>query len=291
MARKKRPIYQNVGNVELSVNRGTEGEFDYPRTMDISEIDFDLLYDAVTRHEHRGAGSFGDTGMANPLIQGQVNWGAPMNEDYNPFIRTQSDAGGRGSSAFGPIQLTKGMLQDLQETGIRGYYDIEGIDQDFYNQLWNQSENFLKYGGGDMPEGGITAGGEDVSMYDYGQSGVIGDTEEERENYKNFGLHMLQGSYRRFKHTGDEGANYLRDMLTEYGGESGYADKVIAHYNYLKKAKTTEGVLRQDPYPDPQHDINVTDENYLQSLLNREYQEKGLVEDEEKIKWKNFKQN
>jgi len=76
----------------------------------------------------------------------------------DPWIRTV--AKGSGSSAFGPVQMTKGILSGP------GYSDIgftEEEDAFIQNVLIPQANLFLKYGGDDMIEG--------MERYDYGGPG------------------------------------------------------------------------------------------------------------------------
>ena len=166
------------------------------------------MYDAVEQHEHRGAIDV---------------------EGYDPFIRTK--AAGSGSSAYGPVQLTRNKLLDITTPGKRAYYDIESVDVDFYNSLVEQGNNMLEYGGSDMPEGGVTKDGQDVSMYDYGESGVVGNTTKDRENYKKLAIQMLEGSYRSAIKKPVNDVNTLHQMLKNWGtGTDNYAREVLKIY-------------------------------------------------------------
>jgi hypothetical protein len=194
------------------------------KDTDISEIDFDLLYDAVESHEHRGAI---DT------------------EGYNSFIRTK--AKGSGSSAYGPIQLTGDLLKNITTPGIRRFYDVENIDTEYHKSLVNQSKLFLKYGGGDYvkyynKETGQYDGldKEDIlSTYEYGGEGSLGDTDEDREKYKLLGVEMLKGGYRKeIEEHKDSDNTHLYNMVKNYGtGSDAYAKAVEKKYNELIKER------------------------------------------------------
>ena len=194
------------------------------KDTDISEIDFDLLYDAVESHEHRGAI---DT------------------EGYNSFIRTK--AKGSGSSAYGPIQLTGNLLKNITTPGIRRFYDVENIDTEYHKSLVNQSKLFLKYGGGDYvkyynKETGQYDGldKEDIlSTYEYGGEGSLGDTDEDREKYKLLGVEMLKGGYRKeIEEHKDSDNTHLYNMVKNYGtGSDAYAKAVEKKYNELIKER------------------------------------------------------
>ena len=187
-----------------------EGD-EHVRDVDISSVNFDLLYNAIEQHEHRG------------VID---------EKDYDSFIRT--NATGSGSSAYGPIQLTRDKLLDLTTPGKRAYYDVENVDPTFHSAIIQQGDAMLEFGGSDMPEGGITEDGEDVSMFDYGQVGVIGNTTRDREKYKRMGIQILEGDYRFAVKNPKKDVNTLHQMLKAYGtGTNKYAKDVLKIYNEL----------------------------------------------------------
>lgn len=206
----------------------TRGDYQVSDT-DISGIDFNLLYTAIQRHEHRGA-----------FKKDKYK----MKEDYNPFTRTT--ATGSGSSAYGPLQLTNTILSDITTPGIRRFYDVENMDTDFHEDLVEQSDLFLKYGGGDYKKfidentelvDGMTQQ-EIIDLYEYSGIGTLGDTDEEREKYKTLAIQILEGKYRKSIEEGGEGDDYLFNMLKEFGtGTDKYSNAVIKHYNKLKKLK------------------------------------------------------
>ena len=195
--------YQSKG---FTIKR--EEQDQHIRDVDISNIDFNLLYNAIEKHEHRGAID---------------------EKDYDSFIRTK--AKGSGSSAYGPVQLTRNKLLDLTTPGKRAYYDIENVDATFHNAIVEQGNNFLEFGGSDMPEGGVTEDGRDVSMYDYGGSGVLGNTTKDREKYKELALTILEGDYRFALKNPEKDVNTLHQMLKNYGtGTNNYAKEVLKLY-------------------------------------------------------------
>ena len=119
------------------------------------------MYDALAKKEHQG---FIDR------------------DDYSPWIRT--NVRGSGSSAFGPVQLTGGKGSMMHNVGT-GYTDIGATKEelDWINNVFlSQGENFLKWGGSDMPESGVDEYGNPVSQYDYGQSGDF--TDKDRRMYE-----------------------------------------------------------------------------------------------------------
>ena len=195
-------------------------EKDPVKDMDISEIDFDLLYKAITRHEHRSG-----------YEEGTFN----LKSDYNTNIRTKGNKKNKkGSSAYGDIQLTKKILNNITTVGVRRYYNVEDVDVKYHKKLLAQANNFLTYGGDDMVEG--------FERYDYGQVGDL-TTEEDKRNYKILGTQILQGEYRRAKDNIGENEIPLTKMLENYyGGEgkSNYAKNVIKHYNTLIENKNVK---------------------------------------------------
>ena len=107
--------------------------------------------------------------------------------------------------------------------------------------MMQQGYDMLEYGGSDMPEGGVTEDGEDVSMYDYGKSGVVGNTTRDREKYKKLGIQMLEGSYRYAIKKPKKDVNTLHQMLKDWGtGSNFYAKEVIKIYKGLLNNKSSE---------------------------------------------------
>jgi len=209
--------YENGGSVSTDNPSGysiIRGDDDPVKSMDISGVNFEDLYKAITRHEHRG---------------GYEEGTFTLKSKYKTNIRTT--AKGSGSSAYGDVQLTGTMLKNLTTPGVRRFYDIENVDVAFHKNLLTQSENFLKYGGDDMVKG--------FERYDYGQSGDL-SSDDNQKKYKTLALKILEGEYRRAKSGIKEGENVLTKMLENYyggDGKSNYAKNVLEHYNKLTAKK------------------------------------------------------
>ena len=119
-------------------------------THDIHRNQIDDIYDALAYAE---TGSFKD-----------------------PWIRTVASKA--GSSAYGPVQMTGGqnsmMMRILDDPKLAEELGMDEDDIAYAQEYATQAHNFLKYGGSDMPTGGIDpTTGQDVSMYDYGKSGNL----------------------------------------------------------------------------------------------------------------------
>ena len=98
------------------------------------------------------------------------------------YIRTRVD--NSGSSAFGPVQMTKGLLSGP------GYSDIgftEEEDLFIKNILIPQADNLLKYGGDDMVKG--------MERYDYGGRGDF--TAADTSKYKDVAKKIMDFEYKR----------------------------------------------------------------------------------------------
>lgn len=85
----------------------------------------------------------------------------------DPWIRTKSNAGGVGSSAFGEAQITKGLTLDAIRRPSR--YGISKDERIFLGRLYAMQQKFLKYGGKDMKPG--------FERYDYGKKGSFTNDE------------------------------------------------------------------------------------------------------------------
>ena len=119
-------------------------------------------------------------------------------------------------------------------------------DTDFHKSLVEQADKFLKYGGGDYKKfidentdliDGMTEQ-EIIDLYEYSGTGTLGDTDEERESYKTLAIQILEGKYRKAVEQGEDGDDFLYNMLIEYGtGSNNYAKTVIEHYNTLVNKK------------------------------------------------------
>ena len=92
---------------------------------------------------------------------------------FQPWIRTR----GSNSDAYGPVQMLSSTVSEAtQQKTLEGksLIDFSKEELEFIDRFKKQGEKFYKYGGKDMPKGGIDPlTGEDVSIYDYGQIGDL----------------------------------------------------------------------------------------------------------------------
>jgi hypothetical protein len=148
------------------------------RNIDELIFDFGRIYDSIVAAEHR---------EHYDLI------GMKFRGEYSPWIRTEY-SGGLGSSAYGPLQLTKDLA--------KGYLNNDAIYWDKDERIYlikfiEQGELFLKWGGTNMPadkKDPLT--GEDVSRYDYGGSGDL-TSAEDKKMYRQVAEKMLGEIYMR----------------------------------------------------------------------------------------------
>jgi len=221
-----------------------------------TEIDWDKLYESITRREHRGY--YGKEG-------------------YSPFIRTKGTKGQRGgtskgSTAYGPIQITGDRLKDLNTPGRRqNYWDDPtqdypeqgGVswDQEYVDELLEQSRLFNKYGGSDMPEKGVdTTTNEDVSRYGYGREGDL-NSEENQKKYKDLGIVLLKGTRNLLKSELDREPT-TEELIKHWRGgdvdeEPDYVTDVLTYYNTKEEPV---GEIKQSEYgPTPSGELEKID--------------------------------
>lgn len=210
------------------------GPNDVLSKWDISGYDTDLLMEAIQRHEHRG--SFGD--VVNENKDWVVDWdNYEMDNNYNPWTRTS--ATGSGSSAYGPGQLTQSIANILTTPGERRFYDVENTDSTFHQTFLDQADNFIKWGGSDMPKSGKDENGNDVSMYDYGGVGSL--TTEQQSDYNDMWRIIVEGKLRQA--VSNNATDPVLEALKSYGtGSDWYAKVVKKHYDALKKKKDEAAV-------------------------------------------------
>ena len=115
-----------------------------------------------------------------------------------PWIRTR---GGKrlGSDAYGPVQMLSSMVSGAtQQKTFEGKPLIDFSNEEllFIDRFKKQGEKFYKYGGRDMPKGGIDPlTGKDVSMYGYGQVGDL--SKEDRKLYESTAKKILKYEFGR----------------------------------------------------------------------------------------------
>ena len=114
---------------------------------------------------------------------------------FQPWIRTR----GSNSDAYGPVQMLSSMVSKAtQQKTLEGKPLIAFSKEEllFIERFKKQGEKFYKYGGKDMPKGGIDPlTGEDVSMYDYGQPGDL--SKEDRKLYESTAKKILKYEFGR----------------------------------------------------------------------------------------------
>lgn len=102
------------------------------------------------------------------LYQALAN--AETGGERNKFIRTRY-APKQGSSAYGPVQITKGLVD---KSDARGLFQGAGIDK-YIDRYQEQGRRFLKYGREPHKKGYHT-------RYDYGGEGDL-TSEEDQKKY------------------------------------------------------------------------------------------------------------
>ena len=111
--------------------------------------------------------------------------------EKDPFIRTRV-AEGEGSSAYGPVQITKGLMEDPRYSDI-----VDPSEFEARQRLIEQSDKFLKYGNKDwqklLNEGKISQeeAEEAQALYEYGMPGNFVRTEKDKEDYKNYAITVI----------------------------------------------------------------------------------------------------
>ena len=91
-------------------------------------------------------------------------------EGEDAFIRTNANLAPGGSSAYGPVQITGTLVQDMMDRGV-----IPDDLKDYSNRFLDQSKLFLKYGNEKDLEGYDP-------RYDYGGSGDL-TSEQDQKDY------------------------------------------------------------------------------------------------------------
>ena len=111
--------------------------------------------------------------------------------EKDPFIRTRV-VEGEGSSAYGPVQITKGLMEDPRYSDI-----VDPNEFTARQRLIEQSDKFLKYGNKDwqklLNEGKISQeeAEEAQALYEYSMPGDFVRTEKDKEDYKNYTITVI----------------------------------------------------------------------------------------------------
>ena len=150
---------------------------------DITPEEAGKLYDMLAKAEHQG---YVDPDSGEPL------------GDYSQWIRTGHQPKG-GSTAYGPIQMTKSYLDHVPVTA-EGQPMITFTDEEqkFINRFREQGQMFLDYGGEDMPPDKLDAQGNPVGHFDYGGRGFDW-SDREKQLYRDVGEKYLEYEIKRNK--------------------------------------------------------------------------------------------
>ena len=112
-------------------------------------------------------------------------------EGEDAFIRTKANLAPGGSSAYGPVQITGTLVEDMMNRGV-----IPDDLKDYSNRFLDQSDLFLKYGN----EKGLK--GYDPK-YDYGGSGHL-TSEQDQADYNRLAKVLIAHHYRGAKETSNQ---------------------------------------------------------------------------------------
>jgi len=107
-------------------------------------------------------------------------------EGKDAFIRTKANLAPGGSSAYGPVQITGTLVQDMMDRGV-----IPDDLKDYSNRFLDQSKLFLKYGNEKDLEGYDP-------KYDYGGSGHL-TTEQDQADYNRLAKVLIAHHYKNAK--------------------------------------------------------------------------------------------
>lgn len=174
---------------------------------DLRIEDAGKLYDLLVKAEHEG--------YVNPES------GEPYG-DYDFWMRTTAD--NSGSSAFGPIQLTKSYLDHVPMTAEgQPMISFDDEEQAFIDKFVSQGEQFLKWGGSDMPDDMKDESGNDVGHFDYGGKGYDWN-DREKQLYRNVAEKYLK--YEINRNDGDLDKTISAFRGADYEGDSEYHDIV-----------------------------------------------------------------
>ena len=107
-------------------------------------------------------------------------------EGKDAFIRTKANLAPGGSSAYGPVQITGTLVQDMMDRGV-----IPDDLKHYSNRFLDQSKLFLKYGNEKDLEGYDP-------KYDYGGSGHL-TTAQDQADYNRLARVLIAHHYKNAK--------------------------------------------------------------------------------------------
>ena len=159
-------------------------------------------------------GEEGDS-LASRVYEGLAY--AETGSEKDPFIRTRVIPE-EGSSAFGPVQVTQGLIQDDR------FNKFEDIDtNNMREQLNLQSEEFLKYGNNDWKKM-LEAGKINQQVADhardnleYGKKGIIIFDEANEERYKKYATGLIRNMLEYYEVT-DTNSNEFKNFIRHWRG-------------------------------------------------------------------------
>ena len=156
-------------------------------------------------------------GLYNGIIRAEH--GSSLDFMLNRYwIRAKYNDEDRGSSAYGPVQLTMGLAKGYRDKAEMVWTEPE---RDYLDRFVLQGELFLKWGGDDIPNNR-----EDLKRYDYGGSEDL-TSEEDKIMYKQVVLKILERML--VENKGD-----YNDVLFEWRFGSGYVLKEEDKEDYKK---------------------------------------------------------
>lgn len=138
--------------------------------------------------------------------------------EVDPWIRTNARNTPGGSSAFGPVQITRGLIEDMMN---RNFLSQES--QLFANNVMlPMQKNFLKYG--NMP--GLT---EEQRIFDYGGGGGF-NKQEHWDSYQKMANEIIGAL---MQQTSNDGQPNIDAFLKRWRGqdpEEGYKQRFMKAY-------------------------------------------------------------
>ena len=134
----------------------------------------------------------------------------------DPFIRTQVIPP-RGSTAYGPVQITKDLMKNPKYSDINDPY--EAIAR---QRLINQGEKFAKFGNRAwerlLKSREITQkeANEAAALYEYGKSGDYVRDDRDKEDYKRYAVSIINRKLKDLEKEGFKDKEKLEKFLKEW---------------------------------------------------------------------------